>query len=191
VRSVRTGEPKGSPNIENPSAAAPLEQINFDTNIVSPTWTASAGVINSGTGEWIVPSNLGQTIKITATDGVFTATRDVLIIEKFPFSDFTLPVSWDRNLLVLISKSEDRTSRITREKAPPYDSYPVRLTSRTLTDSNAVDAFFDAKGFGKPFILEDKVRNIRKVGWFDSGIRHEARDECDIDLSFQFLEARI
>jgi hypothetical protein len=87
--------------------------------------------------------------------------------------------------------SEDRTRRITREKATPYDSYPVKLTSRTLADCNAVDAFFDAQGYGKLFILEDKVRGIRKVGWFDSSIRREARDECSIDLAFQFLEARL
>jgi hypothetical protein len=87
--------------------------------------------------------------------------------------------------------SEDRTSRITREKAPPFDSYEVKFTARKLADANAVDAFFDQQGFGKPFILEDTVRGVRKVGWFDSAIRHEARDECDIDLSFRFLEARL
>jgi hypothetical protein len=147
--------------------------------------------INSGTGVIIFPNEIGRTVKITASNGSFTAMRDVLIIEKFPFSDFILPVTWDRNLSALVSMSEDRSSRITREKAPPFDSYQIRLASRTLTDSNAVDAFFDAKGLGTPFILEDELRGIRKVGWFDSGIRHEARDECDIDLSFQFLEARL
>lgn len=154
-------------------------------------WSASIGSINSSTGVWTAPSLAGQTARITATNGTFTATLEVLVLEAFPFSDFILPMSWDRNLPALVSMSEDRSSRITREKARPFDSYPIRLTSRTLADSNAVDAFFDAQGFGKPFILEDKVRGIRKVGWFDSPIRHEARDECDIDLSFQFLEARI
>jgi hypothetical protein len=171
--------------------APPLEQIDFNTNIPSPTWSSVPSGINSGTGVIIFPNEIGRTAKIAASNGSFTATRDVLIIEKFPFSDFILPISWDRNLTALVSMSEDRSSRITREKAPPYDSYQIRLVSRTLTDSNAVDAFFDAKGLGTPFILEDELRGIRKVGWFDSGIRHEARDECDIDLSFQFLEARI
>jgi hypothetical protein len=185
-------------NIEAPAiltpdffAVAPLEVVDWNTNIVSPTFSSIPSGINSGTGVWTAPSVPGQKVLITATDGTFTVTREVLIIDKFPFRDFSLPISWDRNLSALVSMSEDRTSRITREKAPPYDSYPVKLTSRTLADSNAVDEFFDAKGFGKPFILEDKVRGIRKVGWFDSRIRHEARDECDIDLSFQFLEARI
>jgi len=172
--------------------AAPLETITWTTNINLPTWSSVPPGINSLTGLWIAPSIVGQTVKITATDfGSNNVTRDVLILDKFPFSDFSLPVSWDRNLSALVSMSEDRTSRITREKAPAYDTYPITLTSRTLADSNAVDAFFDAKGLGKPFILEDKIRGIRKVGWFDSAIRHEARDECDIDLSFQFLEARI
>jgi hypothetical protein len=169
----------------------PSEQIDWDTNIVSPIWSASAGVINSGTGVWIAPASLGQTIKITATDGTFIATREVLVMRIFPLGDPTLPVTWDRNLTALISMSEDRTSRITREKAPPYDSYPIKFTQRSLQETNDVDAFFDAHGFGKLFILEDKLRGIRKVGWFDSPIRHEGQDECAIDLSFQFLEARL
>jgi hypothetical protein len=101
----------------------------------------------------------------------------------FPFSDFSLPLFWDRNLSALISMSEDCTSRITREKAPPYPSNQARLLARSLTDANTVDAFFDQQGFGKLFILEDKVRNIRKAGWSDSPIRHEGNDECAIDLS--------
>jgi hypothetical protein len=154
-------------------------------------WTANAGSINSGTGQWTAPSVLGQTVTISVTNGTFTATRVVLIIPAFPFTDFSLPLAWDRNLTALISMSEDRTSRITRDKAPPFDSYPIKLTSRTLADCNTIDAFFDQQRFGKLFILEDKVRSLRKVGWFDSPIRHEARDECDIDLAFQFLEARL
>jgi len=166
--------------------------IDFDTNIpATVVWASSPSGINSSTGVITFPNDPGATVRIQASNGTFTATRYVLIVPAFPFTDFTLPLSWDRNLSALISMSEDRSSRITREKAPPYDSYPVKLTSRTLADSNAVDAFFDAQGLGKAFILEDKVRGIRKVGWFDSPIRHEARDECDIDLAFQFLEARL
>jgi len=154
-------------------------------------WTVSTGTINSSTGNWTSPSLTGQTVRITVSNGTFTAIRDVLILDLFPLNNPTLPVSWDRNLTALISMSEDRSSRITREKAPAYDSYPVKFTERSLTESNSVDAFFDAHGFGKRFILEDKLRGIRKVGWFDSIIHHDGYDECVIDLSFQFLEARL
>jgi hypothetical protein len=173
------------------SAAAPGDIVEFATNLADPpTWTASDGLINNA-GIWRAPQGTDRTVRITATAGSNTATRDMLIVPKFPYSDFSLPVTWDRNRDVLIAMSADRKNRITRDKAPPYDSYPIKLTSRSLTESNAVDGFFDQQGFGKPFILEDKARGLRKVGWFDSKIAHEARDECDIDLAFQFLEARL
>jgi hypothetical protein len=171
------------------AAAAPGETITFNTNIASPVWTASAGTIGAGTGVWTAPSLAGQTVRIQAGNAQ-TASIDVLILDLFPLNDPTLPVVWDRNLTALISMSEDRTSRITREKAPPFDSYEIKFTQRMIADSNDVDAFFDAHGFGKPFILEDTVRGVRKIGWFDSPIRHEGNDECSIDLSFRFLEMR-
>lgn len=155
------------------------------------TWATSAGSINSTSGVFTAPSQTGQTARITATNGTSIVMLDVPVLDAFPFTDFILPLNWDRTVTSLESMSEDRSSRSVREKSPPFDSYRVKLAARTLTDCNAVDAFFDAHGFGKLFILEDKVRGIRKVGWFDSKIAHEARDECDIDLAFQFLEARI
>jgi hypothetical protein len=154
-------------------------------------WTASAGSINSGSGLWTAPSVVGQSVKITASNTAFTATRDVLVLPIFPLDDPALPVDWDRNLTALISMSEDRRSRITRDKAPPFDSYEIKFTSQSLQESNDVDAFFDQQGFGKPFILEDTVRGIRKVGWFDSAIKHEGYEECAHDISFRFLEARL
>jgi hypothetical protein len=118
-------------------------------------------------------------------------TFDIPVLETFPLDGPTLPVVWDRKLTALISTSEDRRGRATRDKSPSHDAYEVKFTARTLTETNTVDAFFDAHGFGTLFILDDTVRGVRKVGWFDSEIRHEARDECDIDLSFRFLEARL
>jgi hypothetical protein len=124
-------------------------------------------------------------------------TVDIDVLEVFPLKNAdllnnpNLPVSWDRNLTALISMSEDRRKRVTRDKSPSFDSYELKFLARSLTESNTVDAFFDAHGFGKMFIFEDTVRGVRKVGWFDSPIRHEGEDECDIDLSFRFLEARL
>lgn len=155
------------------------------------TWSASIGSINSSSGIWTAPSLTGQTARITVGNGTLTKIIEIDVLEVFPFSDFSLPVSWDRNLSALVGMSEDRSSRSVREKAPPFDSYPIKLLSRTLANCNTLDAFFDAHGFGKMFILDDSIRGIRKVGWFESAIRHEARDECDIDIAFQFLEARL
>jgi hypothetical protein len=173
------------------AAASTQARISVTLKPALPTWSASIGSIDSSTGVWTAPSLAGQTARISVTNGTFTVILEVPVLESFPFSDVSLPVSWDRNLTALTGISEDRSNRITREKAPAHDSYQVKLTARTLTDCNAIDAFFDTHGFGKLFILEDAVRGVRKVGWFDSPIRHEARDECDIDLAFQFLEARL
>lgn len=155
------------------------------------TWSASIGSIVSSTGVWTAPSLAGQVARITVTDGVTSLTIEVPVLEVFPFTDLSLPINRDRNLTALISMSEDRTRRSTREKSPPHDSYEVKLTARSLANVQAVDAFFDSHGFGKMFILDDAVRGVRKVGWFDSAIRHESRDECDNDISFRFLEARL
>jgi hypothetical protein len=154
-------------------------------------WTANAGSINSATGNWTAPASVGQTAKITASNGVFSVTRDVLVLPIFPLNDPTLPLTWTRNRTSLISMSEDRKSRIVREKSGIFDDYEIKFTQRTLAESDAVDAFWDAQGYGKLFILEDKVRDIRKVGWFDSAINHEGYDTCAIDLSFRFVEASL
>jgi hypothetical protein len=172
------------------AAAAPGDRIDWLTNLTEPLWTASDGAINPGTGLWTVPEGTDRTVQITATRGASTVTRTVEIVDKFPLNDPSLPVVWDRNLTAVISVSEDRTSRSSREKSPPYDSYEIKFISRTLDECNEVDDFFDAHGFGKLFILEDTLRGIRKAGWFDSIIHHEGNDQCAIDLSFRFLEAR-
>lgn len=171
--------------------AAPLEQVDFDTNIPSPTWSSVPSGINGSTGVYTFPNTLGAKVRIQATNGTFTATRDILIAELFPLTDPILPLTWDRNLDALISESEDRTSVITREKSPPYDSYEVRFAARTLAEAASVDAFFDSHGFGKTFILVDSVRGVRKPGRFDSIIHHEGNEECAQDISFRFKEARV
>lgn len=155
------------------------------------TWSATIGSINSTSGLFTAPTLAGPTARITATNGLLINSIDIDILETFPLNTPILPVSWDRNLTALISMSEDRKRRVTRDKSPSFDSYEVKFVSRTLAEMNSVDAFFDSHGFGKLFIFDDAVRGIRKVGWFDSPIRHEGKDECDHDLSFRFLEARL
>lgn len=180
-------------------AAAPLETIDWDTNIVSPapTWTAvavaggSAGSINSTTGEWTAPSGVGQTVKITASNGTFSVTRDVLILEKFPFDNFALPLTVDYRKTVLISRAEDRTrtARVKDKDGKAFRSYEVRLTQRTVADLQAVIAFFDAHYPSKRFILEDKREGIRLIVYFDSDLRWEGNARCGIDISFRVIEA--
>ena len=153
-------------------------------------WTASGGSINSSTGVWQAPAvtDAETPVKITASNGVFSVTIDVFVLPIFPLNDPILPVSWRRKREALISMSEDRSSRIVRYKSDPYDDYEVKFAARLLSESNAVDDFWDEQGYDRPFILEDTVRGVRKVGWFDSEIQHEGAEECAQDLSFRFTE---
>jgi hypothetical protein len=171
--------------------AAPLEQINWNTNIEEPVdWDASAGTINGGTGEWIAPDNLGLTVKITATDGVFTATRDVLILKKFPITSVSAPIQWKRSKTVLVSEAEDgtRVSRIKNKGGSPREAYEVRITLLTLTDLETIQAFWDEHYPGKQFVFEDAPRNIRKIVYFDSDINAEGSARA-FDVSFRIKEA--
>jgi hypothetical protein len=170
--------------------AGPSETIDWDTNIGSPVWTASAGPIDSGTGVWTAPSGLGQTVKITASNGAFTATRDVLIMEKFPFSDPSAPLNWDRKKTVLVSVVEDRTrtSRVKDKDGLSFEAHEVKFTNRDVSELAVVHDFFDHHYPGKRFIFEDKLRNRRMVVYFDSDIRHEVDSSCAVDFSFRIVE---
>jgi hypothetical protein len=172
--------------------AAPLEQIDFETNIPpSVTWSSVPAGINSGTGVWTLPDDVGRRVRVSVTDGSFTAQLDILIVPTCPLANPTLPITRRRGRSALISMSEDRTSRIVREKAAPYDSYPVKYVARTQDEVQTICDFWDQQSYGKPFILEDPNRGVRLAGWFDSEIEIESRDECDNDISFRFLEARL
>src|SRR5262245_1318810 len=57
-------------------AVEPSEVVDWDTNVTTPTWTATAGSINSGTGLWTAPGVLGQTVKIGVSGGGNSVARD-------------------------------------------------------------------------------------------------------------------
>jgi hypothetical protein len=170
--------------------AGPSETIDWGTNIPTPTWTASAGPINASTGVWTAPSGIGQTVKITASNGTFTATRDVLIMKKFPITSVSAPIQWRRSKTVLVSEAEDgtRVSRIKNKGGSPREAYEVRITLLTLTDLETIQAFWDEHYPGKQFVFEDVPRNIRKVVYFDSDINAEGSARA-FDVSFRVKEA--
>lgn len=157
----------------------------------SITWSASIGSINSSSGVWTAPSLAGQTAIISVTNGTTTALIEVQVLEVFPLDDPILPINWDLDIPTLVGMTEDRSSRFTREKAEAFDAYQLKFASRTLTEAETVALFFRSHGYGKLFILDDALRGIRRVGWFDSAIRFEGADECAIDMAFRFLEAKL
>src|SRR5262249_22164344 len=139
------------------TAAGTLETIAFQTNIPSPVWSASAGSINSGTGVWTAPSGVGQTVRITATNGSFTATLDVVIMEKFPLSDPSAPITVDLNKTVLVSTAEDRarTTRVKDKDGLAFQSREVSFKNKDVTELESVIDFWQRNYPGKRFILED------------------------------------
>jgi hypothetical protein len=133
---------------------------------------------------------VGQTVKITAANAQ-TVTRDVLILEKFPFTDPAAPYKWERRKTVLVSVAEDR-SRTARQKDKDglsFEAFEVTFKNKDATEIATALDFFDRTGFGKRFIFEDKLRNVRKIVYFDSNINVDADASCAVDFSFRIVEA--
>lgn len=192
--SVATGEKAAAGSYGATTAtlatASVQGRISIALKPAAVTWTASAGSIVSTTGVWTAPSLLGQTVRITATDGTITVFRDVLIMEKFPFTNFA-EMSIDYKSTSLISTAEDRT-RVARSKDKdglPFKSGEVRYSQRSVADLVTVQDFFKRNLFSKRFIFEDLRENVRIAAYFDSNIRYEGNKRCGIDISFRIVEA--
>lgn len=168
-------------------AAAPSELVDWETNIVSPTWSSIPAGINSSTGVWTAPSVVGQTVKITATGGGFTVTRDVLILEKFPFGNFVFPYTVDYRKGVLISEAEDGT-RVARVKRPSHRAYDVQLGQCEEADFQTVRDFWDRHHPSKRVIFEDLEEGIRIIAHTDSDLQWE-RTAAGVNIAFRVKEA--
>jgi hypothetical protein len=154
------------------------------------TWSASAGSINSTSGLFTAPSQTGQAARITATNGTLSVTTDVPVLDAFPF-DPTAVIKWERRKTVLVSTAEDRTraSRIKDKDGLSFDAWELTFSNKTVAELETALAFFDTHYPGVSFIFDDKLRNKRKVVYFDSNIAVEAGSGCDVDFSFRVVEA--
>jgi len=152
------------------------------------TWTASIGSINSSSGIWTAPSLAGQTALIKVSDGTTSKTIEFPVLDVFPLTDPSAPISVDHNKTVLISTSEDnkRTSRI---KGGTFQTREVAFRNKQVSELESTITFWDANHPGTRFILDDKIRNKRIVAYFDSNLRWEADASCAIDITFRIREA--
>lgn len=178
----------------NVTGAATLgEVVTFSTNMTGTiNWTADLGSPLTGTGAnfaWTAPNQAGLVARITATNGTFSVAVELPVLEKFAY-DPTLNIPWDRKKTVLISRAEDRSrsSRVKDKGGLAFEAFEFTFRNRDLTELNAVHAFWDKHYPQKRWIYEDKLRNVRKVLYFDSDIRQEAGIACDIDYSFRAVE---
>lgn len=172
-------------------AAKPGEVIDFATNISSPTFSATAGSINSSSGIWTAPSVIGQTCVITATGGGNTATLTVKVLEELPYQP-NLSIPFDFKKKVLISEAEDGTRAVRVKSAGNLSrrSFDLPFKNRDIAELKAMRTFHDKYYPEGEIIWEDKLWNERIVGVIDSELHAEYGNggSCDIDYSFRFLE---
>lgn len=176
------------------TAATPGEQLTFTTNMTGTiNWTADYGTPTSGSGAsfvWTAPNVAGLVAKIKADNGTFSKTIEIPVLLAFPYTDPALPLSWDRRKTVLVSRAEDRTraARVKDKGALAFESFELSFKQRTTTELQTVHDFWDDHYPGKRFIFEDRLRDVRKVVYFDSDIRQEGNARCGIDYSFRIVE---
>ena len=91
---------------------------------------------------------------------------------------------------VLISKAEDRSrsARVKDKGGLPFEAFELTFKNRDWPELLAAQAFWDEHYPGKRFIVEDRFRNRRLQGYFDSDLRQEVDGDCAIDYSFRFEE---
>jgi hypothetical protein len=159
-------------------------------------WSASAGSMNSNTGVWQAPAVTDQErqVRITVTNGTFTATLDMFVLPLFPLSNPSAPIAVDLNKTVLISISEDRSSYIARVKDKDGRSYitqEVQFLNCEVDELEDVITFWEENYPGKRFILVDNSRPAkpRIVCYFDSNLRYEIESSCARNISFRVREA--
>jgi hypothetical protein len=174
------------------SAATLGEVVTLTTNLTGGiTWTADLGT-PSGSGAtflWTAPNQSQLVALITASNGTLSKTIEMPVLKKLAY-DPTLSIAWDRQKTVLISRAEDRSrsSRVKDKDGLPFEAFEFTFRNRDLTELNTVHAFWDEHYPQKRWIYEDKLRNIRKVLYFDSDIHQDAGFACDIDYSFRAVE---
>lgn len=176
------------------SAATPSEVLTLTTNMTGTiNWTASTGTLSSATGgtvTWTAPGADGLEAIITATNGTYTVTKTISVLNAFPYRP-NLPLKWERKKTVLVSPSEDRSRRFSRVKNTddtPFEAHELVFQNRSLAELAAVQDFWDEHYPGKRFILTEYHRGIRLVLWFDSDIAHDANATCATTYSFRAVE---
>lgn len=180
------------PGVITPSyiGVEPGEVVNWDSNIAATqTWSASAGSINSSSGLWTAPSVVGQIVRITVTNGTLTVTKDVAIVEKFPYDPNAI-IKVEVGKKVLISEAEDgtRATRVKNFGGNSQAKYELNFANRDLAEFEAARAFWARSYPGQPILISDKVRNVRVVGYIDSDLSYEVEASCAVSYAFTFLE---
>lgn len=183
-----------SPTSVAVTAAKLGEVLTLSTNMTGTiNWTATAGSLSAGTGAtvtWTAPNQEGVEALIVATNGTYTVTTEISVLQHFPY-DPTQNVIWERKKNVLVSTGEDRSraARVKDYNNAAYEPFELKFLNRNLAEYTAASTFWQARYPGTKFIYEDKIRSLRREVYFDSDIRTEGYSRCAIDYSFRLIEA--
>jgi hypothetical protein len=156
-------------------------------------WTASTGTLSASSGAtvtWTAPSQAGLDALIVATNGTYTVSATIPVLNAFPYRP-NLPLKWERKKTVLVSQSEDKRGRATRVKNydnTPFESHEFTFLNRNLAELSAAQDFWDAHYPNKRFILTESHRGIRLVLWPDSDIGFDASATCATTYTFRAIE---
>jgi hypothetical protein len=186
--------------VTNPSSlsvdAAKLgEVLTLTTNMTGTiNWTATIGTLSSSSGSsvtWTAPNQAGLTAKITATNGTYTVSQEIRVLNHFSYNPNT-PLNWEDKRTLLVSRAEDRTVsfRIKDADEETYQAHEWDFRNRTVSEYGTVRTFWQNQ-YGKlPFIWDSPFRSVRHVFYFDSDIKAQATaGGCGVDYSFRVVEA--
>lgn len=186
--------------LTNPSSlsvdAAKLgEVLTLTTNMTGTiNWTATIGTLSASSGSsvtWTAPNQAGLTAKITATNGTYTVSQEIRVLNHFSYNPNT-PLNWEDKRTLLVSRAEDRTVsfRIKDADEETYQAHEWDFRNRTVSEYGTVRTFWQNQ-YGKlPFIWDSPFRSVRHVFYFDSDIKAQATaGGCGVDYSFRVVEA--
>lgn len=176
------------------TTAAKLGEVLTLTTNMSGTinWTRDLGTLSATAGStvtWTAPNQSQLTALITATNGTYTVTAEILVLKHFPY-DPQRDVNWERRKTVLVSRAEDRsrTARVKDYNDEAFEPFELNFRDRSLTEYNTAQAFWDEHYPGLRLIYEDKIRQIRKVVYMDSDVRVVGYGSNAISYSFRVIE---
>jgi hypothetical protein len=131
----------------------------------------------------------GQIAKIAVGNGTTTTNIDVPVLKVFPYDPMAvIKLSRDKTVLITTAEDRSRTSRIKDKGGLSFEEFELQLNNMNVTEENVITAFFDEHYPGVRFIVDEKVRTMRRVGYFNSPLDIEEEANCAINISFRFVE---
>lgn len=157
------------------------------------TWPSTLGGNNltgSGTSRtWVVPNKIGEMFVLSVTNGTSTVTKNVTVLEKFPYA-CQIPLAGTHSKLSVIESLNDGTlvGRVKRAGGVSTATFELNFEHRETTELTAALAFLDRHSPQRRFIFEDTARTLRFAVRHTGEVRHQIRTLVDCSYSFSVTE---